>query len=411
MALVRPFRALRPVPEAAAAVAAVPYDVVSSAEARALAAGNPLSFLHVSRAEIDLPADTDPYDDRVYDAAAGNLEQLVGAAPLVMENEPSLYVYRLLAAGHEQTGLAACFALDEYDNGAIRKHERTRPDKENDRTRHMLALRAQTGIVFLTYRATPETAALLDRGSAGDPLLDVEAADGVRHTVWRLDREDRDAAVGAFAAVPALYIADGHHRVASAARARDELVRAGSATVGAAAGFVLGVAFPDTATRIQAYNRTVADLAGRTPEQFVAALGERFPLRQRAAPAPPKGEVAVYLGGGTWYSADLSGARPAGTDGGPATRLDVAVLQDHLLAPLLGVADIRTDPRVAFVGGARGTAELERRVDSGAAAVAFSLAPVTTGELLAVSDMGGMMPPKSTWFEPKLRDGLLVHRI
>ncbi len=392
-------------------MAAVPYDVVSSAEARALAAGNPLSFLHVSRAEIDLPADTDPYDDRVYDAAASNLERLVSAAPLVMENEPSLYVYRLLAAGHEQTGLAACFALDEYDNGAIRKHEGTRPDKENDRTRHMLALRAQTGIVFLTYRATPETAALLGRGSAGDPLLDVEAADGVRHTVWRLDREDRDAAVGAFAAVPALYIADGHHRVASAARARDELVRAGSATVDAAAGSVLGVAFPDTATRIQAYNRTVADLAGRTPEQFVAALGARFPLRQRAAPAPPKGEVAVYLGGGTWYSVDLSAARPAGTDGGPAARLDVAVLQDHLLAPLLGVADIRTDPRVAFVGGARGTAELERRVDSGAAAVAFSLAPVTTGELLAVSDTGGMMPPKSTWFEPKLRDGLLVHRI
>lgn len=411
MALVRPFRALRPVPEAAAAVAAVPYDVVSGAEARALAAGNPLSFLHVSRAEIDLPADTDPYDDRVYDAAASNLEQLVSAAPLVMEKEPSLYVYRLQAAGHEQTGLAACFALDEYDKGAIRKHERTRPDKENDRTRHMLALRAQTGIVFLTYRATPETAVLLGRGSAGEPLLDVEAADGVRHTVWRLDREDRDAAVGAFAAVPALYIADGHHRVASAARARDELARAGRATVDAAAGFVLGVAFPDTAARIQAYNRTVADLAGRTPEQFLAALGARFPLRQRAAPAPPKGEVAVYVGGGTWYSADLSAARPAGTDGGPAARLDVAVLQDHLLAPLLGVADIRTDPRVAFVGGARGTAELERRVDSGAAAVAFSLAPVTTAELFAVSDTGGMMPPKSTWFEPKLRDGLLLHRI
>ena len=411
MALVRPFRALRPVPEAAAAVAAVPYDVVSSAEAGALAAGNPLSFLHVSRAEIDLPADTDPYDDRVYDAAASNLDQLVSAAPLVMEEEPSLYVYRLRAAGHEQTGLAACFALDEYDNGVIRKHERTRPDKENDRTRHMLALRAQTGIVFLTYRATPETAALLGRGSAREPLLDVEAADGVRHTVWRLDREDRDAAVGAFAAVPALYIADGHHRVASAARARDELLRAGRATVDAAAGFVLGVAFPDTATRIQAYNRTVADLAGRTPEQFLAALGTRFPLRQRAASAPPKGEVAVYVGGGTWYSADLSAARPAGTDGGPAARLDVAVLQDHLLAPLLGVADIRTDPRVAFVGGARGTAELERRVDSGAAAVAFSLAPVTTAELFAVSDTGGMMPPKSTWFEPKLRDGLLLHRI
>ncbi len=411
MALVRPFRALRPVPEAAAAVAAVPYDVVSSAEARALAAGNPLSFLHVSRAEIDLPADADPYGDRVYDTAASNLERLVRTAPLVMEDEPSLYVYRLLAVGHEQTGLAACFALDEYDNGAIRKHEGTRPDKENDRTRHMLALRAQTGIVFLTYRATPETAALMGRGSAGAPLLDLEAADGVRHAVWRLDREDRDAAVDAFAAVPALYIADGHHRVASAARARDELVRTGRATADAAARFVLGVAFPDTATQVQAYNRTVADLAGRTPEQFLAALGERFPLRRRAAPSPPKGEVAVYVGGGTWYSADLSAARPAGAAGGPAARLDVAVLQDHLLAPLLGVADIRTDPRVAFVGGARGTAELERRVDSGAAAVAFSLAPVTTAELFAVSDTGGMMPPKSTWFEPKLRDGLLVHRI
>ena len=414
MALVRPFRALRPVPEAAAAVAAVPYDVVSGAEARALAAGNPLSFLHVSRAEIDLPPDTDPYDGRVYDTAAGNLEQLASAAPLVVEDAPSLYLYRLRTEGHEQTGLAACFALDEYDNGAIVKHERTRPDKENDRTRHMLALRAQTGIVFLTYRATPETAALLGRGSADEPLLDVEAADGVRHTVWRLDRADRDAAVGAFAAVPALYIADGHHRVASAARARDELLAAGGLAEDAAARFVLGVAFPDTAVRIQAYNRTVADLAGRTPQQFLDALRARFPLRQRAEPSPPKGpkgEVAVYVGGGTWYSADLSAARQADTDGGPAARLDVAVLQDHLLAPLLGVADIRTDPRVAFVGGARGTAELERRVDSGAAAVAFSLAPVTTAELFAVSDTGGMMPPKSTWFEPKLRDGLLVHRI
>ena len=410
MALVRPFRALRPVPEAAAAVAAVPYDVVSGAEAAALAAGNPLSFLHVSRAEIDLPADTDPYGDRVYDKAAGNLEQLVQSAPLVTEAEPSLYLYRLRTADHEQTGLAACYSLDEYDSGAIRKHERTRPDKENDRTRHMLALRAQTGIVFLTYRATPETDALMGRGAAGEPLLDVEAADGVRHTLWRLGRDDRDAAVDAFAAVPALYIADGHHRVASAARARDELVRAGGVAEDAAARFVLGVAFPDTAVRVQAYNRTVADLAGRTPQQFLDALGARFPLRPRAEPAPPKGEVAVYAGGGAWYSADLSAARPA-ADGGPAAKLDVAVLQDHLLAPLLGVADIRTDPRVAFVGGARGTAELERRVDSGAAAVAFSLAPVTTAELFAVSDTGGMMPPKSTWFEPKLRDGLLLHRI
>ena len=392
-------------------MAAVPYDVVSTAEARALAGGKPLSFLHVSRAEIGLPPDIDPYDGRVYDTAAGNLERLVQAAPLVMEEAPSLYLYRLRAAGHEQTGLAACYALDEYDSDVIRKHERTRPDKENDRTRHMLALRAQTGIVFLTYRASPDTAALMRRGSAGEPLLDLEAADGVRHTVWRLDRADQDAAVRAFAAVPALYIADGHHRVASAARARDELVRTGAAEAAAEARFVLGVAFPDTETRVQAYNRTVADLAGQTPAQFLGALRARFPLRPDAEAAPPKGQVSIYLGGGTWYAADLSAVRPSGPDGGPAARLDVAVLQDQLLAPLLGVADIRTDPRVAFVGGARGTAELERRVDSGAAAAAFSLAPVTTAELFAVSDSGGMMPPKSTWFEPKLRDGLLVHRI
>ena len=393
-------------------MAAVPYDVVSTAEARALAGGKPLSFLHVSRAEIGLPPDIDPYDGRVYDSAAGNLERLVQAAPLVTEEAPSLYLYRLQTAGHEQSGFAACFSLDEYDSGVIRKHERTRPDKENDRTRHMLALRAQTGIVFLTYRASSETAALMRRGSAGEPLLDLDAEDGVRHTVWRLDRDDRDAAVAAFAAVPALYIADGHHRVASAARARDELVRAGGAAAAAEAQFVLGVAFPDTDTRIQAYNRTVADLAGQTAAQFLDALRARFPLRTGAEPAPPKGEVSIYLGGGMWHAADLSAACPASdADTGPAARLDVAVLQDQVLAPLLGVADIRTDPRVAFVGGARGTAELERRVDSGAAAAAFSLAPVTTAELFAVSDCGGMMPPKSTWFEPKLRDGLLVHRI
>ena len=391
-------------------MAAVPYDVVSTAEARALADGNPLSFLRVSRAEVELPPDTGPYDGRVYDTAAGNLDRLVRAAPLVTEAAPSLYLYRMRAAGHEQTGLAACYSLDEYDNGVIRKHEGTRADKENDRTRHMLALRAQTGIVFLTYRASPETAALMARGSAGEPLLDLEAADGVRHTVWRLDRADQDAAVAAFAAVPALYIADGHHRVASAARARDELLRTAGAEAAAEARFVLGVAFPDGETRVQAYNRTVADLAGQAPAQFLDALRARFPLRPDAAPAPPKGEVSIYLGGGAWHAVDLSAARRPAPPAGPAARLDVAVLQDQVLAPLLGVTDIRTDPRVAFVGGARGTAELERRVDSGAAAVAFSLAPVTTAELFAVSDSGGMMPPKSTWFEPKLRDGLLVHR-
>ena len=407
MARIHPFRALRPEPAAAAAVAAVPYDVVTTPEARALAAGNPLSFLHVSRAEIDLPPDTDPHDAAVYRAAAGNLEQLRRDAPLVEEAAPSLYVYRLQSENHQQTGLAACYSLDEYDHGAIKRHEKTRPDKEDDRTRHMLALRAQTGIVFLTYRDVPELTALMRRAAQDAPLFDVPAPDGVRHTVWRLGPGDQAAAEAGFARVPALYVADGHHRIASAARARDELAVAGSDA--GRARFVLGVAFPDSDARIQAYNRTVADLAGQAPGQFLDALRSRFEVRADAAAEPARGHVAIYLGGGTWHDVELPSA--AGADADPAAALDVAVLQDAVLAPLLEVGDVRTDPRVAFVGGARGTGALERLVDTGAAAVAFSLAPVTTDDLFAVSDAGGMMPPKSTWFEPKLRDGLLLHPI
>ena len=406
MALIRPFRALRPEPDAAAAVAAVPYDVVTTGEARALAAGNPLSFLHVSRAEIDLPPDTDPHDAAVYRAAADNLERLRRDAPLVVEAAPALYLYRLQAAGHEQTGLAACYSLDEYDRGAIRRHERTRPDKEDDRTRHLLALRAQTGIALLTYRDVPEITALTRRAAGAAPLLDVQAVDGVRHTVWRLGRADQAAAEAAFARIPALYVADGHHRIASAARARDRLA---SAAGGAA--FVLGVAFPAAEVRIQAYNRTVADLAGQTPGRFLDALRARFPLRPAAAAAPPRGHVAICLGGGAWYDVELPAAPRGDRASDPAARLDAAVLQDALLAPLLQVADVRTDPRIGFVGGAGGVGALERLVDGGAAAAAFALAPVTTDELFAVSDAGAMMPPKSTWFEPKLRDGLLIHTL
>ena len=406
MALIRPFRALRPEPDAAAAVAAVPYDVVTTGEARALAAGNPLSFLHVSRAEIDLPPDTDPHDAAVYRAAAGNLERLRRDAPLVVEAAPALYLYRLQAAGHEQIGLAACYSLDEYDRGAIRRHERTRPDKEDDRTRHLLALRAQTGIVLLTYRDAPEITALTRRAAGAAPLLDVQAADGVRHTVWRLGRADQAAAEAAFTRVPALYVADGHHRVASAARARDRL-----ASPAGGAAFVLGVAFPATEVRIQAYNRTVADLAGQTPGRFLDALRARFPLRPAAAAEPPRGHVAIYLGGGAWHDIELPAAPRGDRASDPAAWLDAAVLQDALLAPLLQVADVRTDPRIGFVGGAGGVGTLARLVDSGAAAAAFALAPVTTDDLFAVSDAGAMMPPKSTWFEPKLRDGLLIHTL
>lgn len=406
MAIIRPFRALRPAPAAAAAVAAVPYDVVSTSEARGLAAGNPLSFLRVSRAEIDLPDGIDPYGRPVYERAARNLEALTARAPLVVDPEPALYLYRMQADGHEQVGLAGCFSLDEYDRGVVKRHERTRRDKEDDRTRHMVALRAQTGIVFLTYRAAPAVDGAVSRAADGAPLLDVAAPDGVRHSVWRLPAAAADAAVSAFAEVPAVYVADGHHRIASAARARDELAGADPAHE---ARFFLGVAFPDDQTRILPYNRTLANLAGRTPAEFLEALRERFPVTADGRRVPPRGRLAMYLAG-VWHSVDLAAARTAAA-GGPAARLDAAILQDRILAELLDVADVRSDPRVAFVGGARGAAALEQAVDSGAAAVAFSLAAVTPGELLAVSDAGGVMPPKSTWFEPKLRDGLLIHRI
>ena len=407
MAIIRPFRALRPAPAAAAAVAAVPYDVVSTTEARALAAGNPLSFLHVSRAEIGLPDGADPYGRQVYERAARNLQALVERAPLVVDPQPALYLYRMQGGGHEQVGLAGCFSLDEYDRDVIKRHERTRRDKEDDRTRHMVALRAQTGIVFLTYRATAAVDAVLGGGTAGSPLLDVAAPDGVRHSVWRLSAEATSAAVSAFADVPAVYIADGHHRIASAARARDEL--AGSDPEHESR-FFLGVAFPDARTRILPYNRTLANLAGRTACEFLGALRERFPATADGPRVPPKGRLAMYLEG-AWYSVDLTATKTTAAAGTPAAQLDVAILQDHILASLLDVADIRTDPRVTFVGGARGVGALEQAVDSGAAAVAFSLAAVTPDELLAVSDAGGIMPPKSTWFEPKLRDGLLIHAI
>ena len=409
MALVRPFHALRPVPESAAAVAAVPYDVVSRSEAIDLAAGNPLSFLHVSRAEIDLDPATDPYDEAVYRTAADRLETLRAAAPMVVEETASLYFYRLRDGSHEQTGLAGCYSVDEYDRGVIKQHERTRPDKEDDRTRHVLALGAQTGIVFLTYRMVADVDAVKARACQREALFDITAPDGVRHTLWRLTDDDQRAVIEAFAEIPWLYIADGHHRIASAARARTELVPANHHDPSAEACYFLGVAFPDSETRILPYNRAVADLAGLTSEDFLGAVKARFPVLASDESTPPKGQIAMYLDR-QWYRVDLN-ASPAPAMGDVVADLDVARLQDQILAPVLQVADVRTDPRMIFVGGVRGTGALEQLVDSGAAAVAFSLAAVTTDELLRVSDADAIMPPKSTWFEPKLRDGLLVHLI
>jgi uncharacterized protein (DUF1015 family) len=409
MAMLRPFRALRPQPADAARVAAVPYDVVNSEEARALAAGNPLSFLHVSRAEIDLAAGTDPHADAVYDRAVANFAALKPS--LVVEDEPSVYAYRLRQGQHEQTGLAACFSLDDYDRDVIKKHERTRRDKEDDRTRHMLALGAQTGPVFLTYRAAADVDRIVSAATVDEPLFDFEAADGVRHTVWRVSRADCARLVAAFGWVPALYIADGHHRAASAARARAEIRDRGlpRGSFGDAADHTtfLGVAFPDTQVQILAYNRIVKDLAGLSPHGFLDAVRERFEIE--AGPARPRrrGEWAMYVEG-AWHTLRPR-VRP--TEANAIEALDVSVLQDQLLTPILRIGDIRTDARIDFVGGARGTDELERVVKSGQAAVAFSLYPVSPDDLMAVSDAGAIMPPKSTWFEPKLRDGLLIHLI
>ncbi|MBI4264064.1 MAG: DUF1015 domain-containing protein [Acidobacteria bacterium] len=405
MSHIAPFRALRPTPESAARVAAVPYDVVNTEEAQALAAGNPFSFLHVSRAEIDLPRGTNPYSDAVYAKAVENFAALNAAAPLVLEEAPSLYVYRLRMGQHTQTGVAACYSLVEYETGATKKHEKTRPDKEDDRTRHILELRAQTGPVFLTYHASRAIDALVERATHGRPLFDFTAVNGVVHTIWRVDPRDEGDLVTAFAAVPALYIADGHHRAASAARVRRQL-RGPEGTRGEWDTF-LAVAFPDNQMQVLPYNRIVRDLGPHTPGSLLAALRERFAVKD-GPPAPErKGEVAMFLEN-RWQTIEL-GAAPRGGD--PAERLDVSRLQDLVLSPLLGIGDVRTDARIDFVGGARGTGELERLVSSGKAAVAFAMYPVSVDDLMEISDAGGIMPPKSTWFEPKLRDGLLSHVI
>lgn len=408
MASIRPFAALRPTADSAAAVSAVPYDVVSTAEARDLAATNPLSFLHVTRAEIDLPDGTDPYSDEVYRKAGENLTFIREHAPLVLERAPSLYVYRLEMGAHQQTGVAGCFSVDEYERDIIRKHERTRRVKEDDRTRHIIQLRAQTGVVFLTYMASRAIDDLVRRVSAGIPLYDFIAPDGIHHTVWAAGPDQTSGLVNAFESVGMLYIADGHHRAASAARARAELAADFATADASAAGQFLAVAFPHNQVQVLAYNRVVRDLAGRTPGEFLAALRERFAVSEGGGTPDRAGRVSMYLDG-HWHDVQLTGAEPE--DDSRASALDVALLQRHLLEPLLGIGDVRTDTRIDFVGGARGVRTLEQLVDTRRAAVAFSMFPVSVEDLMAVSDEGGIMPPKSTWFEPKLRDGLLTHLI
>jgi uncharacterized protein (DUF1015 family) len=410
VAIVKPFRALRPQPQEAAAVASVPYDVVNTPEARALAGDNALSFLRVSRPEIELPDETDHYAAEVYDRAASNFDRLMSAAPLVIEDQPSLYIYRLRMGDREQTGLVACCAVDEYDRDIIRKHERTRRDKEDDRTRHIMTLRAQTGPVFLTYRASAVIDELTRAIVALDPLFDFVAPDGIAHTVWQVPVKLNSAFEELFLQVPLLYIADGHHRAKSASRACESLRNDNPGHTGNEEyNFFQGVLFPDNQLHILPYHRVVRDLAGQSAEGFLRRVGEFFEVTTDGTPAPAsRGHFSMYLEG-EWYGLkpriEMT-ARPRIID-----QLDVSLLQDLLLAPILGIEDPRTDKRIDFVGGIRGTGELVRLVDQGAAAVAFSLHPVTLDELMAISDANEIMPPKSTWFEPKLRDGLLSHLI
>jgi uncharacterized protein (DUF1015 family) len=405
--LVRPFAALRPRPETAGAVIAPPYDVVDTDEARSLAAGCPDSFLHISRPEIGLPPDTDPYSDAVYARGAQNLERLMADGLLEREAQPAYYVYRMSTAAHSQTGIAAAASIAAYEAGRIHRHELTRPDKEHDRVRNIEALNAQTGPVLLACKASATVDALLATHAAGPPLLSARGQHDVLHSVWRVDAADAVSELTtALDALGDLYIADGHHRSAAAARVAATRRRPGS-PADAASEFFLSVTFPDTQVQVFDYNRLVTDLNGLGTEDLLTAVRRAFrvqPVASRCQPTAPR-QFGMYLAG-RWYRLETI-ATDAAAD--PVARLDVSVLQRELIAPVLGIADPRTDARIGFVGGVRGLAELERRVDSGRAAVAFALFPTSMAQLIDVADAGLLMPPKSTWFEPKLADGLLSH--
>jgi uncharacterized protein (DUF1015 family) len=402
--LVRPFAALRPTAASAAAVVAPPYDVVNTDEARALAAGRPQSFLHISRPEIDLPEGSSPYSDDAYAQGARSLERLIAERVLVRDNEPSFYIYRMVMTGVTQTGVAFAASVRAYEQNRIKRHELTRPDKENDRVRNIATLNAQTGPVLLAYRATDTLRELLSIATNSAPLFSVTGPNDVVHTVWATAPATDATLQAELDGLGALYIADGHHRSAAAARVAAQ--RRGSAR--ASHEFFLGVAFPHDEMRILDYNRVVRDLNGLAPQTLLARIRESFAVEAIDAgksPAQPE-TFSMYLDG-RWYELKIHAALVPRHD--PVASLDISMLQDRLLAPILGLGDPRSDSRIDFVGGVRGLAELERRVQSGQAAVAFALHPTRMEQLMAVADAGKLMPPKSTWFEPKLADGLLTH--
>lgn len=407
MSLIRPFAGLRPVAGRAADVAAPPYDVLSTAEARQRAEGKPWSFLHISKPEIDLPQDTDPYSPQVYAKARENLEHMRAQGILAQDDGPCYYAYRLIMGNHSQTGLVAAASVADYDSNRIRRHEFTRPDKEDDRVRQIEALNAQTGPVLLAYPSAAEVDDLLAQATSGEPQADLTADDGIRHSIWVI----RDPAIQmqlskAFDAMPALYIADGHHR--SAAASRVAASRRSTGQSGDSSAYFLSVIFPHHQMQILDYNRVVSDLNGLSAAQFIARLSQDFIVTPLAGTSRPEqtGQFSMYLGG-NWHRLVLRDGRAPSDD--PVARLDVSLLSDFLLSPILGITDLRRDKRIDFVGGIRGLAELEKRVNSGEMAVAFALHPTAMTDLMAVADVGQVMPPKSTWFEPKLADGLVSH--
>ncbi|MEW6677233.1 MAG: DUF1015 domain-containing protein [Pseudomonadota bacterium] len=411
MSLIKPFPALRPASGRADDVVAPPYDVLNTAEARVMAEGRPWSFLHISKPEIDLPADTDPYAPVVYAKAAENLKKMIDAGVLRQDVTPCYYAYRLIMGQHVQTGLVAAASVADYDTNRIRKHEFTRPDKEDDRVRQIDALNAQTGPVLLAYPHAPEVDSIIAAATQTEPVTDCVAPEsGVRHTLWMIDDATTLARLTAlFDAMPALYIADGHHRSASASRICAARKAANPAHSGDEAyNYFLSVIFPHHQMKILDYNRVIKDLNGLSEAAFMAKVAENFMIEAvdgAVSPAHP-GEFGLYMGG-RWSRLTIRGDLIPLAD--PVGRLDVSLLQNNLIAPVLGITDPRRDKRIDFVGGIRGLAELEKRVDSGEMALAFSLHATRMEDLMAVADANEVMPPKSTWFEPKLADGMASH--
>jgi len=411
MADIRPFRGYRPQPEFVEQIASPPYDVLDSDEARQMAQGNALSFLHVNKPEIDLPPDTDLYADIVYRTGAENLRKLIAGGYLRRDTRPCFYLYQQRMGDHVQIGVMAAASVAEYENDLIKKHEHTRRAKEDDRTRHTEILNANAGPVFLTYRARPAIDALVEKLRRGKPVYDFIAADGIGHALWVVDDLAAIDALGAaFAEVPALYVADGHHRAASAARVGAERRANNPHHTGREAyNHFLAVLFPDNQLRILDYNRVVKDLRGMSPAAFLEAMAEKFAIEpgQAEKPARPR-TFGLYLAG-RWHR--LTAKPGIFPPDDPVRSLDVQILYENVLAPLLGITAPRTDERIDFVGGIRGVGELQRLVDSGRYAVAFAMHPTTVAQLLAIADAGCVMPPKSTWFEPKLRSGIVIRTL